>query len=254
MQVQLSRAALGSVAVLGLLVAALPAIAQDEAPGEAQKEAPQEVEEEAPAEGATESSAAEDPTLAAVDGFIATREIDRSDPRWKEKVPPPPKLQFDKARRYVWELETNRGRLAIRLYPDAAPVHVSSTIYLTRLGFFDSLVFHRVITGFMAQGGDPRGNGTGDPGYEYAGEISDSLSHDRRGLLSMANAGPGTDGSQFFITFAPTPHLDGKHTIFGEVTGGMRTLDRIEKLGRRSGRPKQVVMIEKASIRVEPVP
>ncbi len=243
MHVQLSRAVLGPAAVLSLLAAAAPALAQEEGSAEAQAEAP--------AEGDVEASAPEDPTLAAVDAFIATREIDRSDPRWKENLPPPPMLPFDKARRYIWELETNRGMLVIRLYPDVAPVHVSSTIYLTRLGFFDSLPFHRVIPSFMAQGGDPRGNGTGDPGYEYAGEIADSLSHDRRGLLSMANAGPGTDGSQFFLLFGPAPHLDGKHTIFGEVVGGSRTLDRIEELGSRSGRTKRTVRIEKAGIRVD---
>ncbi len=252
MQVQLSRAAFGLTAVLGLLAATAPALAQEEAPAEAHEEAPAEAREEAPAEGAAQANTPEaDPTLAEVDGFIATREIDRSDSRWKEKLPPPPRLRFVKARHYVWELETNMGGLAIRLYPDVAPVHVSSTIYLTRLGFYDSLKFHRVIPGFMAQGGDPRGTGTGDPGYEYAGEFAGSLSHDRRGLLSMANAGPGTDGSQFFITLAPTPHLDGKHTIFGELIGGRRTLDRIEELGSRSGRTKRTVRIEKASIRVD---
>ena len=229
------RAAVGLAVVLGLLAATAPAVAQ----------------EKAPADDAAEASAAEDPMFAAVDAFIATREIDRSDPRWKEKLPPAPMLRFDKARRYVWDLETNMGNLAIRLYPDVAPVHVSSTIYLTRLGFYDSLTFHRVIPGFMAQGGDPRGNGTGDAGYKFAGEIADSLSHDRRGLLSMANAGPGTDGSQFFLTFAPVPHLDGKHTIFGEVVGGRRTLERIEKVGSRSGRPKSTVQVEKAGIRID---
>ena len=108
-----------------------------------------------------------------------------------------------------------------------------------------------VMPGFMAQGGDPRGNGTGDAGYLFAAGIADSLSHDRRGLLSMANAGPGTDGSQFFLTFAPVPHLDGKHTIFGEVVGGRRTLERIEEVGSRSGRPKSTVQVEKAGIRID---
>ena len=102
----------------------------------------------------------------------------------------------------------------------AAPLHVTSTLYLTRLGFYDDLIFHRVITGFMAQGGDPLGNGTGDPGYEFAGAFESQLRHDKKGLLSMANSGPNTDGSQFFFTFVPTPWLDGKHTIFGEVVEG----------------------------------
>jgi peptidyl-prolyl cis-trans isomerase B (cyclophilin B) len=104
----------------------------------------------------------------------------------------------------------------------------------------------------MAQGGDPLGNGSGNPGYKYAGEFSGTLSHDKPGLLSMANSGPNTDGSQFFITFAATPWLDGKHTIFGEVVEGLETtLPAIENLGSRSGRTKKSVKIIKARIRVE---
>ena len=104
----------------------------------------------------------------------------------------------------------------------------------------------------MAQGGDPLGNGSGNPGYKYAGEFDDSLSHNKPGMLSMANSGPNTDGSQFFITFTPTPWLDGKHTIFGEVVEGLdTTLVAIEALGSRSGRTEKEVKIVKATIRVE---
>ena len=112
---------------------------------------------------------------------------------------------------------------------------MTSTIYLTELGFYDGLSFHRVIPGFMAQGGCPVGQGTGGPGYDYEGEFAPSARHDRPGLLSMANRGPGTDGSQFFLTFVPTPWLDGNHTIFGEVVDGLETLDALEACGSGSG-------------------
>ncbi len=130
-------------------------------------------------------------------------------------------------------------------------MHVSSTIYLTRLGFYDGLPFHRVITGFMAQGGDPLGRGTGGPGYKYDGEFDSKVRHDKPGILSMANAGPGTDGSQFFITFVKTPHLDDRHTIFGEVVEGMGTVKELEKRGSGSGRPSEPLKIESAKITLE---
>jgi cyclophilin family peptidyl-prolyl cis-trans isomerase len=108
-----------------------------------------------------------------------------------------------------------------------------------------------VIDGFMAQGGCPLGTGTGGPGYKYDGEFSRAVRHDRKGLLSMANAGPGTDGSQFFLTFVPTPHLDGKHTIFGEVTEGMDTLSALEQRGTRSGTTTEPLKMIRTSIEVE---
>ena len=130
-------------------------------------------------------------------------------------------------------------------------MHVSSTIYLTRLGFYDGLSFHRVITDFMAQGGCPLGTGTGGPGYEYDGEFDSHVKHDKPGLLSMANAGPGTDGSQFFLTFVATPWLDGKHTIFGEVVEGMDTVRALELHGSQTGEPSKHLEISKASVRIE---
>ena len=140
----------------------------------------------------------------------------------------------------------------VQLFPETAPMHATSTIYLTKLGFYDDLIFHRVISNFMAQGGDPLGNGSGNPGYKYAGEFEGNLRHDKPGLLSMANAGPNTDGSQFFITFKATPWLDGKHTIFGEVVEGLdTTLAAIEAQGSRSGQTKKAVKIVKATIRIE---
>ncbi|HKJ25596.1 MAG TPA: peptidylprolyl isomerase, partial [Myxococcota bacterium] len=159
----------------------------------------------------------EDAALAAIDRFIESQSIDRSDARWKTRLSAPEPVDFNDDKTYHWNLETNVGDIRVKLLADVAPMHVTSTIYLTRLGFYDGTSFHRVIPEFMAQGGDPLGNGTGGPGYEYDGEFDPSVRHDRAGLLSMANRGPGTDGSQFFLTFIETPWLDDKHSIFGEV-------------------------------------
>ena len=157
-------------------------------------------------------------------------------------------MEFAEGAEVKWVLETNLGKIVIDLMPAVAPMHVSSTIYLTKLGFYDDVVFHRVITGFMAQGGDPTGTGRGGPGYKYAGEFDSKVKHDKGGLLSMANAGPGTDGSQFFLTFVATPWLDGKHTIFGEVVEGMDVLKEMEKRGTRGGRPTEKLTIDRATI------
>jgi peptidyl-prolyl cis-trans isomerase B (cyclophilin B) len=193
----------------------------------------------------------EDVAIAAIDDFIASENVDKSAPDWKTTLKKPPQVKFSDDKTYYWVLTTNVGDIKIKLFPKVAPMHVSSTIYLTRLGFYDGLVFHRVINGFMAQGGDPLGRGTGGPGYKYGGEFSDSVKHDKPGILSMANAGPGTDGSQFFITFVPTPHLNGKHTIFGETVEGMDTVRALEARGSRNGRPSETLRIEKAEIVVE---
>ncbi len=197
------------------------------------------------------NSAGEDPALAAIDQFIREQSIDTSDPGWKLRLPEPPSLSFAAETRYLWSLETSHGNVVIRLMHDAAPKHASSTIYLTRLGFYDDLPFHRVIPEFMAQGGDPRGNGTGGPGYEYDGEFDPEVKHDRPGLLSMANSGPGTDGSQFFLTFVPVPWLDGKHTIFGEVVEGMETVRELEKRGTQGGQTTEPLSIRRATVRIE---
>jgi len=189
--------------------------------------------------------------MSEIDTFIAKQNVDKSKSGWRTKLAKPPQLSFDATKKYVWVLDTNKGQLRITLMPDVAPMHVSSTIYLTRLGFYDGLAFHRVIPGFMAQGGDPLGNGTGGPGYQYAGEFSPKARHDGSGVLSMANAGPNTDGSQFFITFAATPHLDGKHTVFGRVSTGANVLGQIEKCGTPNGRTTEKLEITKAAIVVE---
>ncbi len=193
-----------------------------------------------------------DPAIESVNSFIEIQQVDKTKADWKTTLEKPEKAQFNPEAKYFWDLETTEGKLVVELFPKTAPMHATSTIYLTNLGFYDDLIFHRVINQFMAQGGDPLGNGRGNPGYKYAGEFEGTLTHDKPGLLSMANAGPNTDGSQFFLTFVPTPWLDGKHTIFGEVVEGLETtLPAIEALGSRSGRTKKEVKIIKASIRVE---
>lgn len=190
----------------------------------------------------------------AIDEFIAGAPIDKGEGNaWKQRLPTPPQVAFDSGKTYYWLLETNVGSMKIEFFPKTAPMHVSSTIYLTRLGFYDSVKFHRVIPGFMAQGGDPTGTGRGGPGYQYAGEFNDGApKHDKLGTLSMANAGPNTDGSQFFLTFRDTPHLNGKHTVFGRLVEGAGTLAELEKNGSAPrGTPKQDLFIKKASIIVE---
>jgi len=167
---------------------------------------------------------------------------------WKLQLKKPELMKFDSAKEYFWILETNKGTIQIKLMPDIAPMHVTSTIFLTRKGFYDNLTFHRVIPGFMAQGGCPLGTGRGGPGYQYSGEINPKVKHDRPYLLSMANAGPNTDGSQFFLTFKATPWLDGKHTIFGEIVAGQDVMKKLEASGTATGNPTEKLIITKAII------
>lgn len=132
-----------------------------------------------------------------------------------------PPMTIDTGKQYFATFKmANGGEFKVQLFPDKAPKTVNSFVFLAKDKFYDGTTFHRVLEGFMAQGGDPTGTGGGGPGYEFEDEFSD-LTFDREGLLAMANAGPNTNGSQFFITFAPTPHLNGLHTIFGEVVEGM---------------------------------
>ena len=133
-------------------------------------------------------------------------------------------MSIDPDQRYVATLETEKGDIVIELHAKEAPTTVNNFVFLAREGFYNNTTFHRVLPGFMAQGGDPTGTGSGGPGYQFPDEFSLSLRHDSPGILSMANAGPNTNGSQFFITHAPTPHLDDRHTVFGKVTEGMDVL------------------------------
>ena len=132
----------------------------------------------------------------------------------------PPAMEIDAAKTYDAVVETTRGTVVIRLEPKHAPKTVNNFVFLARQGFYDGVVFHRVIAGFVVQGGDPTGTGRGGPGYRFEDEtVGNPLKHGTC-VLSMANAGPNTNGSQFFITLGPQPHLDGKHTVFGAVTEG----------------------------------
>jgi len=144
-----------------------------------------------------------------------------------KKYNAPPAMQLDLARSYAATLHTDQGDIVIDLYARKAPRTVNNFIFLAREGFYDGVVFHRVIKDFMAQGGDPTGTGRGGPGYKFADEFHPSLKHTDAGILSMANAGSNTNGSQFFITYGPTPHLDGKHAVFGKVISGMDVVNAI---------------------------
>ena len=139
-----------------------------------------------------------------------------------------PVMSIDAQKKYFATFDVEgKGKFKIELFAKEAPQTVNNFVFLAKDGFYDGTSFHRVIPGFMAQGGDPTGTGTGGPGYRFADEFSPLRRHSKAGMLSMANAGPGTNGSQFFITFGPTPHLDDKHTVFGEVVEGMDVVTKI---------------------------
>jgi len=141
----------------------------------------------------------------------------------------PPELTIDVEQVYVVKLETTKGDIKLELYPEHAPKTVNNFVFLVNEAFYDGITFHRVIANFMIQGGDPTGTGTSGPGYKFEDELtSNPLIHDSK-VISMANSGPNTNGSQFFITHLPQPHLDGKHTVFGKVLQGEDVVDNIQQ-------------------------
>ena len=140
-----------------------------------------------------------------------------------------PEMTIDPKKQYQATIDTNRGSIVIQLYPDKAPKTVNNFVFLANEGFYDGLTFHRVIRDFMIQGGDPTGTGRGGPGYKFGDEFRGNDLRHETGVLSMANAGPNTNGSQFFITHSPQPHLDGKHTVFGKVVKGMEVVNAIRQ-------------------------
>ncbi len=153
----------------------------------------------------------------------------------------PPAMEIDPKKQYKATISTNKGDIVLELAPQHAPMTVNNFVFLARQGFYNSVPFHRVISDFVIQGGDPTGTGRGGPGYKFADETQGNPLKHETGVISMANAGPNTNGSQFFITHSPQPHLDGKHTVFGKVVEGQDVVDAI-----RQGDVMEQVTIEES--------
>ena len=164
-----------------------------------------------------------------------------------------PAMTLDTESDYLADFHTNQGNFRVKLFSAQTPVTVNNFVFLAQQGFYDGLIFHRVIDGFMIQGGDPTGTGGGGPGYKFQDEIVPGLVFDSPGKLAMANAGPGTNGSQFFITVAATDWLNGNHTIFGEVTEGQNVVNAISRVATNNrDAPLQGVVIERIDISKAP--
>jgi len=146
-----------------------------------------------------------------------------------KKYPSPPAFQIDQTRTYTATIETSRGTIVAELFADVAPITVNNFVFLAKDGFYEGTQFHRVIDEFMVQGGDPTGTGSGGPGYRFADELKAGFAKHQAGSLSMANSGPNTNGSQFFITHIATQWLDGKHTVFGQVKSGQDVVNAIRR-------------------------
>jgi peptidyl-prolyl cis-trans isomerase B (cyclophilin B) len=144
---------------------------------------------------------------------------------WKN----PPEMQIDPVKTYKAVIETSRGVMELELYPQHAPKTVNNFVFLAKEGFYDEVSFHRVIKNFMIQGGDPTGTGRGGPSYRFEDEVKENPLKHETGVISMANSGPNTNGSQFFITHSPQPHLNGRHTVFGKVVRGQDVVDAIQQ-------------------------
>jgi len=141
----------------------------------------------------------------------------------------PPEMQIDTSKTYRATIESSKGAIELELYAQQAPKTVNNFVFLAREGFYDGVMFHRVISDFMVQGGDPTGTGGGGPGYTFEDEVDGNPLTHETGVISMANAGPNTNGSQFFITHSPQPHLNGKHTVFGKAVKGQEVVDAIRQ-------------------------
>lgn len=180
---------------------------------------------------------------------LSSVKADDSQPKADDKAKTTAKDKI-KAKRGVAVFETSKGNFTVELFDDLVPLTAANFTTLSKKGFYDGQIFHRVIDGFMIQGGDPKGNGTGGPGYAIKDEFVKELKHDKKGVLSMANAGPNTGGSQFFITLVPTPWLDGKHSVFGQVVEGMDVVEAIGKVKTDNrDKPVEDVVIKKITIK-----
>ena len=157
--------------------------------------------------------------------------------QWKN----PPEMQIDPQKNYRVNMETSKGLIELELYPENAPKTVNNFVFLAQEGYYDGVTFHRVIKDFVIQGGDPTGTGAGGPGYKFEDELKGNPLKHETNVISMANAGPNTNGSQFFITYGPQTHLDGKHTVFGKVVSGADVVDSI----RQGDRMEKVEISEK---------
>lgn len=159
-----------------------------------------------------------------------------------------PEFKIDLKKKYSAVIHTDLGEIKIQLFADLVPTTVNNFVFLAREGYYNGTIFHRVIKDFMAQSGDPTGSGMGGPGYKFRDEFHPKLKHDKPGILSMANAGPNTNGSQFFITFVPTPWLDNKHAVFGEVIEGMDVVlkipERDPRYNTKAGKIESIQIIE----------
>jgi cyclophilin family peptidyl-prolyl cis-trans isomerase len=249
------RASIVVTASFALALAAGAAFAQDQpaAAAPAAADTAKKPAAKSAAKSGTAAHATVDAAVKAIDAQIAKNAADKKDPAWKTKLKMPTLVKFDPAKSYYARMVTNKGEMLIKLKPELAPFHVTNYIYLTRLGFYDGTKFHRVMKGFMAQGGDPLGNGTGGPGYGFNTEVSPKALHNAPGVLSTANTGqPGSDGSQFFIMFNAYPSLDGHYSVFGQVEEGMETLKAIEAVANPGdGPPTEPIKLVKMTIEVK---
>src|SRR5215471_1819370 len=249
------RASIVVTASFALALAAGAAFAQDQpaAAAPAAADTAKKPAAKSAAKSGTAAHATVDAAVKAVDAQIAKNAADKKDPAWKTKLKMPTLVKFDPAKSYYARMVTNKGEMLIKFKPDVAPFHVTNFIYLARQGFYDGTKFHRVMKGFMAQGGDPLGNGTGGPGYGFNLEVSPKALHNAPGVLSTANTGqPGSDGSQFFIMFNAYPPLDLHYSVFGQLEEGMETLKAIEAVANPGdGPPTSPVTITKVTIEVK---
>ena len=238
------------ILLAGIIAALLVAACDIPRPGASPTNTP-------PAEPAVQPEATPPPPTAMANPAMGAAAIGTPTPRLLQlrgsgeykQYAQPPLVTIDSAADYTAFIRTNQGSITVQLFASAAPKTVNNFVFLAREGFYNGLIFHRVIPQFMIQGGDPTGTGTTGPGYKFEDEIVPDLQFGEAGVLAMANAGPNTNGSQFFITVSPTPHLTGSHTIFGRVVEGQNVANAISQVPTdRRGQPVVPVVMEAIEI------